>query len=110
MKTMIATALIATAAITGAASAQQVTPGALGAIAHFNESREGGDVISLKAASNGSVSTRASASGLAYERFNLDADSQDGIRGTQGATVVSNSPVFGSDIFAAIRAANAENE
>jgi opacity protein-like surface antigen len=110
MKTLIASAIVAATAISGAASAQQVNPGALAAIAHFNESREGGEVISLEAASNGTVSTRSGVSGETFDRFNADADSQDMITGLNGGTSYDGAPAYGADIFARIEAANSEDE
>jgi hypothetical protein len=110
MKTLIASALLASLAAVGVASANPVATGPLAAIAHFNMDREGGNRIETRTLDTVSVSTRADVAGAAYARFNRDADSQDGIRGTQGATLVSGSPAFGADVFAAIRAANAEND
>ena len=110
MKAIIASALVAATAFAGAASAQQVAPGALGAIAHFNESRQGGDVVSIRAASDAAISTRSDAATGAFARFNADADSQDGIRGVNGGTLYNNAPAYGADIFASLNAASLEDE
>jgi hypothetical protein len=110
MKTLIASALVATIAAAGAVSAQQVPAGALGAIAHFNESRQGGDVVSVRAASDNLGSTRGTVPTAVFARFNADADSQDGVTGLDGATVYGATPAYGADIFDRIRAESAETE
>jgi hypothetical protein len=110
MKTLIASAIIAATAIAGGASAQQVAPGAENAIAHFNESRMGGDVVSISAAEFGGASTRSDQRSAVFARFNADADSQDMITGLNGGTLYNSAPAFGGDIFARIEAANAEDE
>ncbi|WP_179379444.1 hypothetical protein [Jannaschia marina] len=108
MKTLIASALVATAALAAPAAAQ-VAQGPAAAIAHFNADFDTQDGIRvLKSDGNGvTVSTR---SGAAFGLFNGQADSQDGVRGLNGATAYSGAPSVGGDIFDRIRAESAEGE
>ncbi|WP_179379088.1 hypothetical protein [Jannaschia marina] len=111
MKTLIASALLATAALAAPAAAQ-VASGSAAAIAHFNADFDTQDGVRvLKAGGNGvTVSTRSGGTGVAFGHFNGQADSQDGIRGLNGATAYSGAPSVGGDIFDRIRAESAEGE
>jgi hypothetical protein len=112
MKTLISSALIALAAAAPVA-AQQVAPGAAGAIAHFNQdfSTQDGRIDLDHVALDGvAVSSRSGALGSVFERFNADFSTQDGIRGQNGATLISGTPAYAADIHAAIRAEGLENE
>lgn len=111
MKTLIATALIAT--LPGLAAADAIAPGAAGAIAHFNQSLEGGDRIARVAETDGvTVSSRSGGLGTAFAIFNADADSQDGRRGQQGATLIGGAAVNAQAdaIFERLRLESLENE
>ncbi len=117
MKTVIASALVAAAALTAApVAAQQVSTGAASAIAHFNQDHDSQDNrVALDVASVDAgvdISTRSdNATSFAFARFNQDADTQDGIRGVNGATTFNASPASGAAaIFDDIRRQNLENE
>ena len=110
MKTLIASALVATAALTGVASAQ-VGTGSAAALAHFNQDYDAGDRLVLNGEDNGvQVSTRSGIVGDVFDRFNAQADSQDDVFGLNGATLVSGTPAYGAGIFADIAAESAEDE
>jgi hypothetical protein len=109
MKTLLASALIATAALTGAASAQQVAPGAAGAIAHFNQDFDTrAEMRAVPAGDSVTVSTRSGVNGTAYEILNQSADTASELRGTEGATLVSGTPAFGAEIFERLAAESAD--
>ena len=110
-------ALLAAAALAPApAAAQQVPAGALGAIAHFNgdHDTQANRVIlapGRAGAVGGGLSTRSGGFSSAQARFNLDFDTQDGVRRTDGGTVVSgraSGPA--AAIFARIARESAEDE
>lgn len=111
MKTLILSAALVAAAFAAPATAQ-VTAGSAAAIAHFNQDADGQDDRRLlKSDDTGvTVSTRSGNSGFAFDLFNAQADSQDGIRGLNGATSYGGQPTIAADIFADIRAASAEDE
>ncbi|MEM9796102.1 MAG: hypothetical protein AAF919_06415 [Pseudomonadota bacterium] len=113
MKTLIASALIAAAAVAGTAQAQQISTGAAAAIAHFNGDHDTQDnriALSALSETGTSVSTRSGQLSGAFGRFNADHDTQDNIRGQQGATLVSGVPGVAQSIFDAIRAESLEDE
>lgn len=111
MKTLIASAIVAAAALTAPAFAE-VGAGSAAAIAHFNQDFDTQDGIRvLKSGGNGTtVSTRSGQSLTAFGIFNANADTQDGIRGLNGATSFSGQPSVASDIFARIRAESQTDE
>jgi opacity protein-like surface antigen len=83
------------------------------AVQHFNMDQD--SVLERNTVPSGDntvfVSTRnGSALNEALSIFNADQDTPSDIRGLNGATVVSNSPAHGADIFAALRAESLENE
>ncbi|MGB3406446.1 MAG: hypothetical protein WBA67_03045 [Jannaschia sp.] len=106
MKAIFASALIATAALTGLANAQQVAPGAAAAIAHFNESKNTGDKVQIiGSVSDGTtVSTRSGDLSAIYGRLNADVDAAGDLRGQNGATVFPSTPAYGADVFARLEA------
>lgn len=111
MKTIIISALIASASLTGAASAG-VGSGAAAAAAFFNQDI---DTANNRANLNEGtdrvvVSTRNGILGGVFERFNADYDTQDDVRGLVGATVVPGAAAYGSDIFAQIKAEGLQDE
>ena len=112
MKTFIAPAAIALlAAVAAPAAAQQVSSGALGAIAHFNQDHDSqDDRVVIVPGSGVGLSTRSGAFSEAQARFNLDFDGQDDLRRTSGGTIVSGAPDRAQTIFARIAAESAENE
>ncbi|MEL6586976.1 MAG: hypothetical protein AAFY65_17510 [Pseudomonadota bacterium] len=103
MKTLIASALIATAALAGAASAQ-VPAGAAGAIAHFNQdfSTQDQRIAFTGKGGNVTVSTRNGTQGAAIEQFNATVDSPSDRISVGNATLVSGQPSVAQDIFARI--------
>ena len=114
MKILLASALLATAALSVPAAAQEVVPGAAAAIAHFNQDADSqDDRVSIPAGAFDGVrvSTRSGTDlGGVFARFNQDADSQDGVRGQLGATVVSGAPLAAGDILDRIRSESLEDE
>lgn len=113
MKTLIASALIATATLTGAANAQAVNAGPQAAIAHFNLDKDStNNRVTLAGVFAGEtvVSSRSGVVGEVFDHFNADYDTQADMRGAYDATLVSSTTAYGSDIFAQIRAASAEDE
>lgn len=111
MKTLIISALVASAALTGAASAQ-VGSGAAAAIAHFNQDIDSVNDKRTVPTTDGltTVSTRSGALSVAYEILNGSQDSQADKRGLNGATLVSGEPAFGAEIFERLRAESLEDE
>ncbi|WP_371154828.1 hypothetical protein [Jannaschia sp. 2305UL9-9] len=112
MKTLLISALIASAALTGAASAQ-VGAGAAAAAAHFNQDIDSNnEQVAIDAAEfdGVTVSTRSGAVGEAFTHFNADYDSNNDLRGLNGATVVDANAAYGADIFARIDAESQDDE
>lgn len=112
MKTLIISAIVASAALTGAASAQ-VGAGANAAIAHFNSDIDSlGDRVNVNAIGfdGTTVSTRSGDLGSVYGQFNADFDSTGDLRGLNGATLVGGQPAFGADILDRIKAEGLEDE
>ncbi|SDZ38903.1 hypothetical protein SAMN05444004_112113 [Jannaschia faecimaris] len=109
IKNIAATALIALGAAVPATA--DVAAGSAAAISHFNQSADSVNGTNvLKQDAGVSVSTRSGQNLEAYSIFNADADTQDGIRGLNGATLYSGTPSNGAAIFAAINAASAQDE
>lgn len=111
MKTLIAAALIASAALSAVPASAQVASGAAAAIAHFNRDLVPAERVVASASSGAVASTRSTASGRVQARFNADYDGQDDVRGQRRATVTSgrHAPAAAA-IFASIAAAQAEDE
>ncbi|UWQ17122.1 hypothetical protein [Jannaschia sp. M317] len=104
MKTLIISALVASAALTGAASAQ-VGSGAAAAIAHFNQDvNVANDAVSLINLDGDRVvvSSRSGGLGAVFALFNSDADVANDFTGQNGATLVATTPAYNADIFAEI--------
>ena len=97
-RTLIAAALIS--AIAAPVAAQ--TPLEF-AVEHFNSSQDNAnDRVILKGGDNTvSVSTRSGLWGDIFAHFNASADNQGDLRGLNGATIVSGTPAYGADVFAA---------
>ena len=111
------TALLAAAAVVPTpAAAQQVSAGALGAIAHFNGDHDSQDDRVILAPSRagvvaGGLSTRSGGFNAAQARFNRDFDGQSDVRRTDGGTVVSGrASGRAGALFARIARESAENE
>lgn len=98
MKTLILSALVATLAVPAVANES--------VIAKFNSSKDASERVLLDT----TASSRANIQEGVLAHFNMDADSQDDVHGTNGVTVLSASNVAGADIFARIKAESAENE
>ncbi|PWJ18037.1 hypothetical protein [Jannaschia seohaensis] len=103
MKTLVS-ALVAVAALTGAASATQVESGLHGAIAHFNQDRKTSEHISVPGPDVVSISARAHSHEPVFAQFNAEADGQDDRRGTVGVTFVPGTPTLAVEIFERIGA------
>ncbi|TFL19695.1 hypothetical protein [Jannaschia formosa] len=99
MRPFIAASLLAVASLTGAASANPVPYGVLGAIAHFNLDREGGERIRATGPDTVSISSRGYGFDGIFAHFNADADSRNDIRGQNGATLYPGRPAIGASIF-----------
>lgn len=101
-----------TAALVSAIAAPAFAGSTEFAIRHFNESLDPGQQIEVLPADNTvSVSTRSG--GLlanVFAHFNADQDASGDLRGLNGATVVSGTPAYGADIFAALKAESLEDE
>ncbi|WP_371153635.1 hypothetical protein [Jannaschia sp. 2305UL9-9] len=113
MKTLIASALIATAGLSGAATAQTVNAGPLAAIQHFNQDIDSKNERATPVGGVAGDSTASSRSGSfdeAYRQFNQDADNRNELRGVNGSTTVQSQATYGSDIFARIDAESREND
>ena len=116
MKTIIAATVVAAAATLVAlpAAANQVASGSDAAVAHFNQSLMGGDVIVLQDGSDDTtrVSSKSGNIGTAFDIFNASADTQDGITGQNGATLAPKGAVNGeaAAIFERLRRESLENE
>ncbi|KIT16605.1 hypothetical protein [Jannaschia aquimarina] len=104
MKTILTIPALALV-LAGPVAAQQVAPGAAGAIAHFNQDRSGNDVISLDGLDGQpvAVSTRSGLKAEVFAHFNQDLTGNEVIR-VDNATLYSGQPTYGADIFEAIRA------
>ena len=112
MKTLLICALVASAALTGAASAQ-VGSGAAAAVMHFNADQDMTSEIRRIPADGfdgTTVSTRSGNLGKAFDVRNASVDSTGELRGLNGATLISGEPAYAADIFARIKAESAENE
>ena len=106
-RTLIAAALIS--AIAAPVAAQ--TPLEF-AVQHFNASKDSvtEHVVLKESDSTVSISTRSGFWADIFDRFNASEDSLGEKAGLNGATVVSGTPAYGADIFAAERArANASD-
>jgi hypothetical protein len=114
MKTLFSSALIALAAVaTLPAAAQQVAPGAAGAIAHFNQDIDSRNEQVRLPSSETSIRTTTRANRaftFALAHFNQDVDSRNDLRGLNGTTVYPGTPAYGQDIFAQIAAESAGDE
>jgi len=107
--TITAIALAATAALSAPATAQ-VAPGALGAIAHFNQDFDTANQrVTIASGSGVDFSTRTGVS-LAQARFNADFDGQDNVRKVSGGTSFGGDASRAQSVFARIAAESAENE
>ncbi|MEO0860005.1 MAG: hypothetical protein AAFY65_05280 [Pseudomonadota bacterium] len=104
MKTLITSALVATAVLAGAASAQ-VPGGAAGAIAHFNQdfSTQDQRIVKKGNGANVTVSTRSGAQGAAFDQFNANVDSPSDRVTVGSVTLVSGAPTRAEEIFARIK-------
>lgn len=104
-RTLIASALLAALAVPAAADVNF-------AINHFNQDKDSlSQVVPLVGADETitSVSTRNGALGQAVDIFNASQDSTSNRITAGSATVVSGTPAYGADIFAALRAADDDN-
>ncbi|CUH40693.1 hypothetical protein JSE7799_03428 [Jannaschia seosinensis] len=113
MKTIVASALIAAAALAGLPATAQVAAGPAGAIAHFNLDRTNSEDLRLPEGRTAGtvVSTRSeSVRAAVYDHFNGDADSSADLRGLNGATAFDATPAVGVDIVDRIRRESAESE
>ncbi|MEM7722568.1 MAG: hypothetical protein AAF376_09355 [Pseudomonadota bacterium] len=115
MKRIITIALMA-ATLTAplAATAEPLTP-TQRAIIHFNmdvdQVLERRNPFGAASRSGTFVSTQSRPDlAQSFARFNAQEDSVDGRRGLRGATIFSNRPAHGADIFARIRAESLEDE
>ncbi|WP_281825678.1 hypothetical protein [Jannaschia rubra] len=110
MKTFLAAALLALGTLPATAG---IATGPAAAIAHFNmdaDSQEDRITPVAVDASAAMASTRAARTLAVQDHFNRDADTANGHRGLNGTTSVAGAPAHGADIFARIRAAQAEDE
>ena len=107
MKTLLPLALIAASAVALPATAQQVAPGASGAIAHFNQDIDSANAKARIPAIDDSVSASSRAVRIqnVYARFNESTDRANDKIGRNGTvTIVSGEPTHGAGIFAIIDA------
>ncbi|UWQ95694.1 hypothetical protein K3728_00160 [Rhodobacteraceae bacterium M385] len=104
-------AIIAALAASIAAPAVAQSTSTAFAIAHFNQSADAAsDVVDFRGNDSTRVSTEGtSALAEAFAIFNQSADSADELTGQNGATVVSGTPSYGSDIFDRLAAADDDN-
>ncbi|KIT16949.1 hypothetical protein jaqu_14480 [Jannaschia aquimarina] len=112
MKTLIASALAASALVAALPAAAQVPAGPAGAIAHFNQDIDTANdraSLDIVRGETVTVSSRSGSVAQAIAHFNADLDAGDRVPLT-GGTVVSGSPTYGAEIFANIRAESLEDE
>ncbi len=108
MKTLV---LAAAATLMTAPAFADVSSGALGAIAHFNQDLSGNEIVRVIEGDAAGISSR---SGLieAQVHFNQDYDGagDDNLRRVSGKTVYSGTPAYGAEIFAQIKAEGLDDE
>jgi hypothetical protein len=82
------------------------------AFQHFNQDADSVmDIRNVTVGDNGTVVSTRGSSVLAevFAQLNKSQDSTGDLRGLNGATVISNTPAYGADIFDELRAADLEN-